>query len=281
MILSTDSTANLPEEYYKKLGISMIPMQINLNDVTYNDLSPDLNENFYQAMRDGAVPTTNQINDFRAKEYFEKLLEKGEDVLHIGFSTGLSQSTNTLRRVAAELNATHKNKVVIVDSLNAAVGEGLLVLYANDYIKEGKSIDEVAKLVEELVPRSNAFFTVEALKYLVRGGRLGKVSGMLGTLLKIKPILRVDHNGKLVAFKKVISRRKSISELVNICKENIYEKKYLFVGHTACPDDAKILAEEVKKAVGVEPVITDLSQVIGCHTGPGLLAVFFISKEAI
>ncbi len=281
MILSTDSTANLPEEYYKNLGISMIPMQINLNEVTYNDLSPELNENFYQAMREGAVPTTNQINDFRAKEYFEKLLEKGEDVLHIGFSTGLSQSTNTLRRVAAELNATHKNKIVIVDSLNAAVGEGMLVLYANDYIKQGKSIDEVAKLVEELVPRSNAFFTVEALKYLVRGGRLSKVSGMLGTLLKIKPILRVDHNGKLVAFKKVISRRKSISELVNICKENISDKKYLFVGHTACLDEAKSLAEEVKKAVGVEPVITDLSQVIGCHTGPGLLAVFFVSNQAI
>lgn len=279
MILSTDSTANLPEEDYAKLGIKMIPMQINLNDVTYNDLSPEIPPaKFYQLMRDGAQPKTNQINDYRAREYFEELLKSGEDILHIGFSTGLSESTNTLRRVASELNATHKNKIVIVDSLNAAFGEGMLVMYAYDMMKEGKTIDEIEKRMLELRTKSFSFFTVEALKYLVRGGRLSKISGMLGTLLKIKPILRVDEQGKLVAFKKVISRRKSIGELVNICKEKIGDKKYVYVGHTVSPEDAKTLAGMLKKEIGVEPRIVELTQVIGCHTGPGLLAVFFVGK---
>ena len=279
MILSTDSTANLPKEYYDKLGISMIPMQINLKDVTYDDLSPDLPpEKFYQMMREGAQPTTNQINDYRAKEYFENLLKRGEDILHIGFSTGLSESSNTLKRVAEELNKTHKNKITIFDSLNAASGEGLVVLYANDLIKEGKTTEEILSALEGVRDKACAFFTVEALKYLVRGGRLSKVSGVLGTLLKIKPVLRVDENGKLVAFKKVISRRKSINELVNICKENIGDKKYVFINHAVCPEDAENLKEELKKQVGVDAVITELTQVIGCHTGPGLLAVFFMKK---
>lgn len=279
MILSTESTSNLPLDVCKQLGVEVIPMQIILNDATFLDFDKQLPlETFYQSMRDGATPTTAQINDFRAREYFEKLLARGQDVLHIGFSTGLSESTNTLKRVASELNATHKNKVVVVDSLNAASGEGMLVLYASDYIKQGKSIEEIASLLENLRPKINSIFTVEALKYLVRGGRLSKVSGMLGTLLKIKPILRVDENGKLVAFKKVISRRKSIGELINICKQNIAEKKYVYVNHAACKEDAELLAAELKKALGVTPVVTDISQVIGCHTGPGLLAVFFVSK---
>ena len=279
MILSTDSTANLPVEYYKKLNIKMIPMQINLNGEIYDDLSADLPpEKFYQSMREGSVPTTTQINEFRAREYFEELLKSGEDILHIGFSSGLSSSTDTLKRVASELNATHKNKIVVVDSLNAAAGEGMLVMYAYDMIKAGKSIDEIEKQILALRDKSYSFFTVEALKYLVRGGRLSKISGMLGTLLKIKPILRVDEQGKLVAFKKVISRRRSIGELANICKEKIGEKKYVFINHAVCQEDAKKLAETLKNEIGVEPIVCDLTQVIGCHTGPGLLAVFFVGK---
>lgn len=279
MILSTDSTANLPVEYYNKMGVKMIPMEINLNGATYQDLSADLPpEKFYQFMREGAVPTTAQINEFRAKEYFEGLLKLGEDVLHIGFSSALSGSTDTLKRVAEELNASHKNKVVVVDSLNAAAGEGLLVMYAHDMMKAGKNIDEIATEITDMRNKSCSFFTVEALKYLVRGGRLSKISGMLGTILKIKPILRVNEEGKLVAFKKVISRGKSINELAQICKEKIGDKKYVLINHAVCPNDANRLAQMLRESLDVEPIVCDLTQVIGCHTGPGLLAVFFISK---
>ena len=280
MILSTDSTANLPKEYYEELNINMVPMQINLNGVTYNDLDSRLPvEEYYQKMREGAVPTTAQINEFSAREYLSRLIETGEDVLHIGFSSALSGSTDTMKRVAEELNATHTNKIVVIDSLNASIGEGILVLKAYDLMKEGKNIDEIAEEITKLIPYACSYFTVDQLKYLVRGGRLSKVSGMLGTLLNIKPVLRVDESGHLVAYKKVISRRKALGEIVNICKQKIADTKYVYIAHAVAIEDARRVADMLKQELGVEAVITDLTQVIGCHTGPGLIALFFFGKE--
>lgn len=280
MILSTDSTANLPKEYYEKFDIRMIPMQIILNDETYNDMSDKLPfEEFYQKMRDGAVPTTAQINEYSAREYFEHLLEEGQDILHIAFSSALSGTTATMKRIADELNQTHKNKIIVIDSLNASIGEGLLVLKAKDMREEGKSIDEIVDEINRLIPYTCAYFTVEQLKYLVRGGRLGKLSGVVGTLLNIKPVLRVDDNGKLVSYKKVISRRKALSALTDIVADKIDNEQYVYVAHAVCEDEAKTFANDLKNKLGIEPVVTDLTQVIGCHTGPGLLAVFFFGKE--
>lgn len=280
MILSTDSTANLPKEYYEKLNIKMIPMQIILNDVTYNDLSDELPvEEYYAKMKEGVTPTTAQINEYSARVYFEELLKSGEDILHIGFSSALSGSTNTLKRVADELNATNKNKIVVIDSLNASCGEGILVLHAKDLMDQGKSIDEIKTEIEKLVPYSCSYFTVEQLKYLVRGGRLSKLSGTIGTILNIKPVLRVDNNGKLVSYKKVISRKKSIEEIKNIVIEKIADKKYVLISHANCLEDANNFANALKESLDINPIVTDLTQVIGCHTGPGLLAVFFIGKE--
>ena len=280
MILSTDSTANLPKEYYEKYNIKMIPLQIILNDTTYNDLSEELpTKEYYQKMREGATPTTAQINEFSAREYFENLLSLGEDIIHISFSSALSGTCATMKRVAEELNATNSNKIVVIDSLNASCGEGMLVLYARDLINQGKSIDEVKTEIEKLVPYSCSYFTVEQLKYLVRGGRVGKFSGIVGTILNIKPVLRVDENGKLVSYKKIISRKKSIAEMCNIVTEKISDKKYVMISHAECEENAVDLAKNLKETLGVEPIITDLTQVIGSHTGPGLLAVFFIGKE--
>ena len=153
----------------------MVPLQIILDDATYDDLSEKLPiKEYYQRMRDGATPTTAQINEFSAREYFEDLLKGGEDILHISFSSALSGTCATVKRVAEELNETHKNKIVVIDSLNASCGEGLLVLHAHDLINEGKSIEEVKSAIEQLVPNVCSYFTVEQLKYLVRGGRLGK-----------------------------------------------------------------------------------------------------------
>lgn len=280
MILSTDSTANLPKEFYEKLNIKMIPMQIIINNETYDDLSENLPiSEYYQKMRDGATPTTAQINEYSAKIYFEELLKSGEDILHICFSSALSGTCATMKRVAEELNQTNKNKVVVIDTLNASCGEGLLVLKAHDLINEGKSIEEVKTEIEKLIPYACSYFTVEQLKYLVRGGRVGKFSGIVGTLLNIKPVLRVDENGKLVSYKKVISRKKSIAEMQNIITSKIADKKYVMISHAECLDEANSLAQALKETLNVEPIVTDLTQVIGCHTGPGLLALFFIGKE--
>ena len=280
MILSTDSTANLPKEYYEKLNIKMIPMQINLNDVAYNDLSEELPiEKYYQKMREGATPTTAQINEYNAQAYFEELLKQGEDILHIGFSSTLSGSTLTLKRVTDELNKTHENKIYVVDSLNASCGEGLLVLKAHELMMQGKEIKEIIREIEKLIPYTCSYFTVEQLKYLVRGGRVGKFSGIVGTILNIKPVLRVNEEGKLVSYKKIITRKKSIAEMANIVHEKIADKQYVLIAHAECLEDATNFANNLKETLGVEPIITDLTQVIGCHTGPGLLAVFFFGKE--
>lgn len=280
MILSTDSTANLPKNYYGDMDIKMIPMQIYMDGEIYDDLSERLAPNdFYSKMKDGSFPKTAQINEERAREYFENLLSHGEDVLHISFSTALSGNTSTMIKVAEEINKTSKNKLIVYDTLNASMGEGLFVLIANDMKKEGKSIEEIVAHLDSIKNNVCSFFTVEQLKYLVRGGRLGKFSGIVGSLLNIKPILHVDNEGRLTSYKKVISRKKSISELASICAEKITDKKYVYITHTVCEEEANSLAAKLKEAIGAEPVVTDLTQVIGCHTGPGLLAVFFIGNE--
>ena len=280
MIISTDSTANLPKHLYTELNISMIPMQIILNGETYNDLSEELkNEDYYQKMKEGATPTTAQINEYSAKEYFTELLKQGEDILHISFSSALSGTYNTMQRVANELNETNANKIVVIDSLNACMGEGLLVLKAVELKNIGKSIEEIELEIKNLIPTACSYFTVEQLKYLVRGGRVSKLSGIVGSVLNIKPILRVDENGKLVSYKKVITRKKSLNELANITTQQIADNNYIYICHTVCENEANELANNLKETLNVNPIITDLTQVIGCHTGPGLIAVFFFGNK--
>lgn len=280
MILSTDSTSNLLQEQYEKLNIKMIPMQIYMDGEIYDDLSERLPvKEFYEKMKSGGDAKTAQINLESAREYFENLLSTGEDVLHISFSSGLSGTTPSIIKLADELNETRKNKLVVVDSLNASFGEGILVLLAHDLIKQGKSIEEIKSELETKKKYISSFFTVEQLKYLVRGGRVSKVSGMIGSLLNIKPILKVDKGGRLVSHKKIISRKKSILELANLCIENIADPNYVYITQAVSEDDANHLADLITKGIGSRPVINVLTQVIGCHTGPGLLAVFFISKN--
>ncbi len=281
MILSTDSTANLPVEFYTKYDIKMIPMQINLDDKTYNDLSKDLPvKEFYAKMSSGSVPTTAQINEFAATEYLTKLMQSGEDVLHISFSSALSGTTATMLKVAEGINKANKgkNKLVVIDSLNAAAGEGLLVLRALKLKNEGKTIDEIASEITAIRNKACAFFIVQDLKYLVRGGRLSKISGVIGNLLKIKPVLRVNEQGQLVPYKKVISRRLALKELYKILVEKIGDDKTVLINHSVCEDDARAMAEKIKTELNITPIVTDLTQVIGCHTGPGLMAVFFFAK---
>ena len=280
MIISTDSTSNLTEKYYQDNNISMIPLQINIGEDLYNDLSPELPLNeFYQKMRNGAVPKTAQINRETAIEYFENLLKSGEDVLHISFSSALSGNTDTIIKVADELNTSHSNKVLVFDSLNASMGEGQFVVQAVEMKNKGLKIDEIYENLVSMREKSCAFFTVDNLKYLVRGGRLGKISGIVGSILNIKPILHVNNEGKLVSYKKVLTRKKSILELANICANKQTNKDRIYICHADAENEAKILAEKVNELIGATPQINDLTQVIGSHTGPGLIALFFLGNE--
>lgn len=279
MILSTDSTANLSKELYEKHNIKMIPLQVIIDGEVFDDLSSELpNKEFLQKMREGSTPKTAQINTETAKAYFELLLNSGEDVMHISFSSALSGNTDTIIRIAKELNKTHKNKVYVFNSLNASMGEGIIVLHAKELIDQGKNPPEILEELETFYKNVCAYFTVDQLKYLVRGGRVSKFSGMMGSILNIKPVLRVDEEGRLVSFKKVMSRKKSIAELANICSERAVDNKHLFICHGDCMDDANALADLVEKNLQHRPEIIDLTQVISSHSGPGTLAIFFVSK---
>ena len=280
MILSTDSTANLPKELYKKHNISMIPMQVILDSEVYDDLSDQLpNHEFHQKMREGAAPKTAQINAETARAYFELLLNTGEDVVHISFSSSLSGNTDTITRIAKELNETHKNKVYVLDSLQASMGEGIIVLKARELIDQNKKPQEIIDELNEYKNNVCAYFTVDNLKYLVRGGRVSKLSGIVGAILNIKPILRVDEEGRLVSFKKVMSRKKALKELLNIYNETSDDNyKYCIISHADCIEDAEYISKHIKESKDVDSIITNLGPIIGSHSGPGTIAFFFVSK---
>lgn len=279
MIISTDSTANLPIEYYERTGTKMIPLQICMDGEIYDDLSERLPlDDFYNKMRAGSVPKTAQINREAAREYFENLVNSGEDVIHISFSSSLSGNTSTIIKIAEEVNENHENKIYVIDCLNAAMGEGLQVIRANELKDQGKSVDEIVADINDYKTRVRSYFTINELKYLVNGGRVSKFSGIMGKLLNIKPMLKVDENGCLVPYKKVISRKKSISELAEVCIQNAKDLEHIFICHAVCLDEAKQVADLVESSLGVRPEIYDLTQVIGSHTGPGLLAIFFEQK---
>ena len=280
MILSTDSTANLPTNLYTELNIQMIPMQITIDDNTFDDLSNELNPHeFYNKLRTGHKATTAQINEYSARTYFENLLKQNEDIIHISFSSGLSGGTATIKRVAQELNSNHKNKIAVIDSLNGGMGEGLLVLLAENYIKQGLTFDEIKEKLTLDAQRCCSYFTVDHLKYLVRGGRISKLKGTIGSVLKIKPIIKADENGKLVDCKKTITRKLALNELFKIVCKNIVDKNYLFIGHTDCLTEAEKLAERFEKELGITPVIGEITQVLGSHCGPDTIAVFFIGEK--
>lgn len=280
MIISTDSTSNLPKEYYKQKDIKMIPLQIIMDENVYDDLSPELPlDEFYKKMASGSHPKTAQVNVESAREYFLNLLSTGEDILHISFSSALSGTTPSLKSIAQELNLDRNNKLYVFDSLNASMGEGLLTLKAWELKEQGKSVDEILNELNELKDHACSFFTPESLKYLVRGGRVSKFSGIIGTILNIKPVLHVNNLGQLVAYKKTISRKRAIQELVETCLSKRFDDSPIFITHAQSEEDATILQQKIESATNVKPIICDLTQVIGCHTGPGLLSIFFFGKE--
>lgn len=279
MIISTDSTSNLPKEFYLKNDIKTIPMQIILDEEVYDDLSENLPScEFCKKMREGSNPKTAQINRENATKYFEELLKTNQDILHISFSSELSGTTAGMFEIANQLNKTHKNQITVIDTLNASAGEGLFVIKALEMKNEGKTVEEIANYLNSNRLKFRSFFTVDNLKYLVRGGRIGKFSGIVGSLLKIKPVLKVDEKGRLVSYKKVISRKKSINELAKICIEKAVPK-HVLICQADCLEDAENLANLVENELHVSPQIIDLTQVICSHSGPGTLAIFFMDKN--
>lgn len=284
-ILATDSSANLTDEMIEKYALEILPLSYlvdGIEHVSYvKGVKTDL-PSFYKSMREGAKVSTSCVNVETASEFFERFLSAGNDVLYIGFSSALSATCANAETAAANLrNKYPDRKIYVVDSLAASMGQGLLVTYAATEKEQGKSIEEVRDFTEALKLKVCHQFTVDDLMFLKRGGRISGGTALIGTILKIKPVMHVDNLGRLIPKGKVIGRKASIKALYNKYVEKAYdkEKQLVYISHGDCPDDAKLLADMIRESGCKSIEINYVDQVIGAHSGPGTLALFFLGND--
>lgn len=283
-IIMTDNMADLPEDYIREHELEVLSLSYVLDGETYDRNHPLEVGEFYSLMRGGSMPTTSQVNPEQAKEAFIACLEQGKDVLYIAFSSGLSGTYNSGKIAAQEILEEGRfpdRKLIVLDSLSASLGEGLLVHKAVQLKEAGKSLEEVASWVEEHKLELCHNFTVDDLFHLHRGGRVSKATAILGTMINIKPILHVDNEGHLIAIGKVRGRKKSLSTLVDRMGEQMqgFDNPEVFISHGDCLEDAKYVERLVRERFGVEHfVINHVGPTIGAHSGPGTIALFFMGN---
>lgn len=282
-VITTDSTVDLPKEYMDEKGVPVLSLSYVIDGVTYDDMKGLPHKEFFDLIRKGSMPTTSQINPEQAREVFELLLKEGKDILHIGFSSGLSGSYNSSRIAAEELAEEYPAaKIYTVDSLCASLGQGLLLKKAVALKEAGKTIDEIYRWVEENKLHVCHHVTVDDLNHLHRGGRVSKATAVLGSMVKIKPIIYVSDLGKLEVVGKERGRRKSLNKIVDMMAERLgdWENDEILITHGDCLSDAQYVADLVReKAPGAEVLIHGIGSVIGSHTGPGVIAVFFMGNK--
>ena len=280
--ITTDNTADLPYSFYKENDIDFLFLPYTLEGKQYTlDNELPVGE-FYSRMRDGSMPTTSQYNVNDVCRKWEPYLQKGVDILHIAFSSGLSGSYNSSRLAAEQLREQYPERsIIVVDTLSASMGEGMLVWYAANMKKEGKTLKEVASWLEENKLHLCHVFSVNDLFHLYRGGRVSKATAILGTMINIKPMLHVDNEGHLINLSKVRGRKHSIIRLADMMDERIgsYRDKnpIMMISHGDCLDEAELLKQEVlKRYPGTEIWINHVGATIGAHSGPGTMALFFL-----
>lgn len=282
-IIITDSSCDLSYEYIRENNLEVIPFPYSIDGKEYiDDFGKSLSyENFYNELRNGAMPSTSQISVFTFEQAFKKHTSEGNSVIYIGFSSALSQTF--YNSIIAKNNILEENSeadITVIDSKSASVGLGAIVYYANELLKSGKTKDEIVNWIEVNKLKSNHWFIIDSLDHLKRGGRISATSAAVGTILDVKPLLNVDNEGKLSVVKKIRGRKKAIRELLD---ELQYiknpEEQTLFINHGDCSKDAEMLRELVLKEVNAKDVmINHIGPIIGSHTGPGMLCLVFMGE---
>lgn len=279
----TDSNSDLPLEYLEKNKVGILYLGYTMSGITYGSDKSMPEKEFYAAMRAGELPTTSGINFDQAKEMFSALAEKGQDILHIAFSSALSSSYSAASAAAEEVAAEYpERKILVVDSLCCSLGEGLLVHKLVQLRNGGKSVEEAAQWAEKNKLHVCHNFTVDDLFHLHRGGRVSKTTAVLGTLINMKPVLHVDNEGRLVAVGKVRGRKNSLKALVDNMEKLVgeYKNPEVFISHGDCLEDAQFVADMVKERFGTETfLINYVGPSIGAHSGPGTVALFFMGEK--
>lgn len=284
--LLTDSTADLPASMVQELDLQVYPMAFILNGKEYRDY-PDGRElmphAFYEALRGGQTSSSAQINQQQFIDWVSPFLENGEDVLYLSFSSGLSGTYQSALLAQKELQARYPARTfTVVDSLCASMGEGLLAYYAAAMRQKGCTLKETAAWLENNKLKLCHWFTVDDLHHLKRGGRVSPATAVVGTMLNIKPVLHVDDDGHLIPMEKVRGRRQSLEALVRHMKETVEnpQEQTIFISHGDCPQDAEYVASRIRETMTVKDIrIHTIGPVIGTHSGPGTVALFFLGSH--
>lgn len=284
-IIATDSCCDFDENLIRELDLTVIPLSVHLGQDHFRNYPGEMPEShvFYTRLSKGEPAQTSAPNVEAFKDAFRPFLEAGKDVLYLGFSSALSATYQNAAMAVEELREAFPDAVIrAVDTLCASMGQGLLVDLAVQEKRKGKSLEEVVSFVRETIPHLCHWFTVGDLSQLRRGGRLSAGKAIVGNLLNIKPVLHVDHEGRLVPMESAKGRKKSVEALVRHMEETAIapETQRIYISHGDCLGDTEVLAAAIQSKLGVASVtIGDVGPVIGAHSGLGTLALFFLGKE--
>lgn len=279
-----DSSCDLSYEYCLEHEIYPIFMKYTIGENIYTDTMKEKDiKAFYNQMRKGAVPKTGQVNTYDYFNYFSEVSENKFPILYICLSSGLSGSFNNALQTKEMLLEEFPNRqIYVVDSLIASLGTGLQAIEAMKMRDEGKSIEETYEYLKELSHKVNTYYTTNEMLYLYRGGRVNKLKYMVADALKMNPILRVDNLGKLLVHQAVPGEKRTLKRIIEMIGKNVInpENQTLYVSHADNLEKAKLYGETIKEKYGFKDIFySNIGTIIGSHTGPGLVAVFFIGKE--
>ena len=283
-VLMTDSCCDLPADLAEQMGLVVLPLAViqdgreYKNYLDHHDLDPKV---FYERLRSGSLGSTSAANVEAFRQAMEPILQAGKDVLSINFSSALSTTVQSAAMAAKELGEQYPDsRIIVIDSLCASLGQGMLVYLAGQEKAKGKTIDQVADFVRETIPHLCHWFTVDDLNHLKRGGRVSAAAALFGTMLQMKPVLHVDDEGRLIPVSKVRGRTASIKALLDKMEELVMDPGVVFISHGDCGDEAEELAKAIAERFHPEKfVINFVGPVIGNHSGPGTMALFFLGKH--
>ena len=279
----TDTCCDLWQQFYKELNTEVISLSVNFKGQTYDSYTESWLKDFYNGLRDGEVAQTAAVNPEGWKSVIEPVVAGGEDALVLAFSSGLSTTYQSAVIAADELMEQYPERSIrVVDSLCASMGQGLLLWHACKQRDAGLSLDELTAWCEDNKLHLCHWFTVDDLMYLKRGGRVSAATALVGTMLQIKPVMHVDNEGHLVKVSTARGRKGSLDALVKKFVETALpgENDTIFISHGDCKEDAEYVANKLKAEYGVkEAVIYYIGAVIGSHSGPGTVALFFLGDN--
>ena len=283
-VITTDSNSDVPEKFLEQNGIPVIPQYYMFGETVYGDEIKMEPSEFYETMRKGELPKSMANNPEVIREKFTKILKEGKDILHIAFSSALSGSCQNVQVAARDLMEDYpERKILVFDSLNASLGEGVSVMRAVQLKEEGRSMEEIYDILAEERAHVNVCFTVDDLRHLQRGGRVSKTTAVVGSMINIKPLLTVTSTGELKSDGTVRGRKKALKTLVTrmeqcLDTEHFGKDRPVAIVHGDCMDDALAVQEHVKELGFENVVINDVSPSIGTHAGPGVVGLIFYGK---